>query len=218
VIRRIFTSIAPTIITGIAGFITFASFLIPALAGWRVPMIGIAVIVAGVAIVMGFVHLIYIHIHRVRRGGVNAIFSVVLIAAAIITLIVLFISIVPPGNPALSRFIFDNIIVSTQSALGALLAVFLALAALRMLRRKRSVSAVWFLLSAVVVLITQIQLPVWIGADGKPNALGQVFLSARQVLDALTTGGMRGLLIGVGLGTLATAFRVLFFIDRPQSE
>jgi len=29
---------------------------------------------------------------------------------------------------------------------------------------------------------------------------------------------MRGLLLGVALGTLATAFRVLFFIDRPQSE
>ncbi len=208
-IRRIFTSIAPTIITGIAGFITFVSFLIPAQAGWRVLMIGIAVIVAGVAIVMGFVHLIYIHVHRVRRGGVNAIFSVILIATAIITLIVLFIGYFAQ-NPALNRFVFDNILVPAQSALGALLAVFLALAALRMLQRKRSAGAVWFLLSAVIVLITQIPLPVLAGVT--------VLKTARDVLDAMTTGGMRGLLIGVGLGTLATAFRVLFFIDRPQSE
>jgi hypothetical protein len=40
----------------------------------------------------------------------------------------------------------------------------------------------------------------------------------RQFFDAFTTGGLRGLLLGVAIGIVATAFRVLLFIDRPQSE
>ncbi len=68
--RRIFTSIAPTVVTGIAGLITlvsFFNFLLPGLDTLRLPLINIAVIVAGVAVVMGFVHLLYTHSHRLRR-------------------------------------------------------------------------------------------------------------------------------------------------------
>jgi len=74
------------------------------------------------------------------------------------------------------------------------------------------------LLSALIVLITQIQMPFVLNADGSANVLGQIFNSARNLINAMTTGGMRGLLLGIALGTIATAFRVLFFIDRPQSE
>ncbi len=221
--RRIFTSTTPTIITGIAGVITLislaASILIGAapvtsprvvgLVNLRVVLVDVAVIVAAVAIVMGFVHLMYVHVRRIGRGK-GVFYSIVLIMAALATLAVLIIERIS-GDQRFTRLIFDNVIVSTQSALGALLAVFLALAAFRMLWRRRSMGGVWFLLSAFVVLITQVPLPVF---GDTPNALSL----ARSVLDAITTGGMRGLVLGVAIGTLATAFRVLFFIDRPQSE
>lgn len=211
--RRIFTSIAPTIVTGIAGLITlvsFFNFLVPGLAGLRVPLINIAVIVAGVAVVMGFVHLLYTHSHRLRRRQ-YAFYSSVLIAAAIITFVVLIIDRATSPDRAVTRFIFNNLIGPLQAALGALLAVFLALAAVRMVRNRRGWGAVWFLLAALVVLITQIPLPVF---DGVLEPLTVI----RNAFDAATTGGLRGLLLGVALGTIATAFRVLFFIDRPQSE
>lgn len=80
-----------------------------------------------------------------------------------------------------------------------------------MVQRRRSVGAVFFLVSALVVLITQVPLP-------GDNGIASFLAGVRILFDAITTGGMRGLLIGVALGTLATAFRVLFFIDRPQSE
>lgn len=209
-VRRIFTSIAPTIITGIAGFITLISFL-PGMGTLRVPMVGIAAIVAAVAIVMGLFHLLYVHMQRIRRGGMNAAYSIVLIAAALVTLAVLIIGRISGDQRFASLIIFDGVIVSTQSALGALVAVFLALAAFRMVQRRRSVGAVFFLVSALVVLITQVPLP-------GDNGIASFLAGVRILFDAITTGGMRGLLIGVALGTLATAFRVLFFIDRPQSE
>jgi ABC-type sugar transport system permease subunit len=122
-----------------------------------------------------------------------------------------------PTHPV-SGFIFDHIITPMQTSLGALLAIFLAVAAFRMLRRRRTAGAAWFLLSALVVLMTQVPLPFTFNADGTANGVGQVFNLMRNVVDTFTTGGMRGLLLGVALGTIATAFRVLFFIDRPQSE
>ena len=70
--RRIFTSIAPTIVTGIAGLITLVSFfgfLVPGPLArtCAIPLVNIAVIVAGMAVVMGFVHLLYTHSLRLRR-------------------------------------------------------------------------------------------------------------------------------------------------------
>jgi hypothetical protein len=211
-VRRVFTSIAPTIVTGIAGLITLVSFfgfLVPGVANLRVPLVNIAVIVAGMAVVMGFVHLLYTHSLRLRRRQ-SAAYSLVLIVIAIVTFVILLLDRASPDR-TMTRFIFDDLIVPLQSALGALLAVFLALAAVRMLRHRRGWGAIWFLLAALVVLITQIPL----------TALGGVadFLAGvRNLVDAATTGGLRGLLLGVALGTIATAFRVLFFIDRTQSE
>lgn len=211
--RRIFTSIAPTVITGIAGLITLASFfnfLLPGLDALRLPLINIAVIVAGVAVVMGFVHLLYTHSHRLRRRQ-SAFYSLVLICAALVTLVVLIIDRLTSPDRTVTRFIFNNLIGPLQSSLGALLAVFLSMAAVRMMRTRRGLGAVWFLLAALVVLITQVPLTA-LGGLLEPLAV------IRSVFDAAATGGLRGLLLGVALGTIATAFRVLFFIDRPQSE
>jgi hypothetical protein len=219
-VRRIFTSIAPTIVTGIAGLMTlvsFFSFLLPGLAGLRIPLINIAVIVAGVAVVMGFVHLLYVHSRRLRRRQ-YAFYSSILIIAAVVTLVILGIDRITAPDRTATRFIFDNLIGPLQASLGALLAVFLALAAVRMLRNRRGLGAIWFLLAALVVLITQVPLQGWFNSDGTPTAVGQLVTGTRQIVDAMTTGGLRGLLLGVALGTIATAFRVLFFIDRPQSE
>jgi hypothetical protein len=214
-VRRILTSVVPTFVTGVAGLVVLASLIlsgVPNLA-WlgalRVAFVDVAVIVAGVAVVMGFLHLLYVHTQRVRQGK-GAFYSIFLILSALAALVVLIVD-RASSEQAATRFIFDAVIVPMQTTFGALLAVFLAMAAFRMLQRRRSVGAVWFLLAALIVLITQIPLPVFGG-------LASVLQSVRDVFDAATTGGMRGLLLGVALGTLATAFRVLFFIDRPQSE
>lgn len=213
--RRIFTSVAPTVITGIAGTIMLVSLLLGGLPGfawligWRTALVDVAVIVAGVAIVMGFAHLLYVHLQRIRQRQ-SVFYSIVLMASAVVTLILLLLD-RATADRAISRFVLEDIILPMQSAYGALLAVFLVVAALRLTRRKRAAGGLWFLLAALIVLLTQVPLPFG-------GLVGQVAELARQIIDALTTAGMRGLLLGVALGTLATAFRVLFFIDRPQSE
>lgn len=208
--RRIFTSVAPTVITGIVGLITLLSYLLPGISSWRLPLIDIAVVVAGVALLIGFVHLMGIHWRRFRRR--RSLYSLLLILTALIAFVALIAERVlypASSDRPISGFVFNSLIVPMQSALGALLAVFLAVAAFRMAQRRRTWGMVWFLVSALVVLLTQVP---W--GDGTPGIL----TSIRDLFDAATTGGMRGLLLGVAIGTLAVAFRVLFAIDRPQSE
>ena len=140
----------------------------------------------------------YYKVNKSETDGLR--FATVLETAVAVTLL--------PGDTAnmAKAVVFNDVIVPMQSALGALLAVFLALAAFRMLRRRRTFGSFCFLLSALVVLITQVPIDI------------PALTTVRQFVDAFTTGGLRGLLLGVAIGIVATAFRVLLFIDRPQSE
>ncbi len=201
--RRAFTSTVPAIITGIAGLIVLLSFIFTELAALRVVLINIAVMVAGMALLLGFVRLLNLHLRRVRQRKSG--YSLVALITAIVVLVVLvadrFL------NLGATAWVFNAVIAPAQSSLGALLAIFLGAAAVRMAQRRRTWGTLWFLLSAMVVLLTQI-----------PVSSGSILLPIRQFFDALAMGGLRGLLLGVALGTLAVALRVLLAIDRPQSE
>ncbi len=205
--RRIFTSVVPTVITVVAGFLVLISYAIPipALVSWRAVLADVALIVAGVALLMGFVHLLAVHWQRFRQR--KNIYSLILILVAVVVVGVLVLDRTTAAN-RFTSVILEGIIIPAQSSLGALLAIFLAMAAFRLARR-RSWGSVWFLIAALVVLITQIP---------PTGQAGPLLSRVREVFDAIATGGMRGLLLGVALGTLAVAFRVLLAIDRPQSE
>jgi hypothetical protein len=201
--RRAFTSTVPAIITCLAGFTVLLSFIFTDLVALRVALIDIAVMVAGMALLLGFVRLLNLHLRGVRQRKSG--YSLVALITALVVLVVLvadrFL------NLGATAWVFNAVIVPAQSSLGALLAIFLGAAAVRMAQRRRTWGTLWFLLSAIVVLLTQI-----------PVSSGSILLPIRQFFDALAMGGVRGLLLGVALGTLAVALRVLLTIDRPQSE
>jgi len=207
-VRRIFTSVAPTVITGIAGFLVLLSFVLPqveVLVGLRAILINIAIIVASIALLLGFARLLNLHWLRFRQRRSRV--SLIALFTAVVVFVVLVID--RFSNFGAAAFVFNVLIVPIQGSLGALLTIFLAAAAVRMARRRRTWGTVWFLVSAVIVLITQIP-----PTEGAANILQPI----RDLFNALAMGGLRGLLLGVALGTLAVAFRVLFAIDRPQSE
>jgi hypothetical protein len=204
-VRRILTSTVPAVITGIAGLLVLLSYIFPTdlLVQLRVVLVDIAVIVAGMALLLGFARLLNFHLRRVRQRK-SAYSAVALITAIVVSVVLVADRFLQLGATA---WVFNAVIAPLQSSLGALLAIFLGVAAVRMAQRRRTWGALWFLLSAIVVLLTQI--PV------SPDSL---LLPVRQVFDALSLGGLRGLLLGVALGTLAVALRVLLAIDRPQGE
>ena len=102
----------------------------------------------------------------------------------------------------------NSVIVPVEASLMALLAVTLVYASVRLLRRRTSAMSLVFLGTAVVMLIASASLPL-----GDVGIFSDFLRPWMQ--HVLAMGGARGLLIGIGLGTLTTGLRVLMGADRP---
>ena len=92
-----------------------------------------------------------------------------------------------------------------EVSLMALLTVTLLYSTVRLLRWRIDLKTILFLVTALLVLISTgpltAQIPLMDGLGG--------------FIQILFTGGARGILIGVALGTLTTGLRILFGADRP---
>ena len=177
-----------------------------------------AVNLAAFALVLGFVNLIGVHARRIRSGE-SALFSIVLIGSALFTLglwsahiVTVMIERGAPLTTAMqdTGFLvsaFDWVIAPLQSGLGILLAFVLAAAGFRALQMRRSVGMVLFVAAAIVVALTQPVVPLL-------GALQPI----RAIVDSITTGSLRGLALGVALGSLAFGLRIIVGADKPQGD
>jgi hypothetical protein len=110
------------------------------------------------------------------------------------------------ANHPLMHLAVEAVIVPVEASLMAILAVTLVYASIRLLRRRADMMNVLFLISAVLFLVAVLPTPIG------PVPGNGVLATA---LSLFSTGGARGLLIGIALGTLLTGLRVLFGVDRP---
>ncbi len=95
----------------------------------------------------------------------------------------------------------------SEAATAALLPFILTYAAYRMLRQGRREGTFIFLISASVVLVSQLPL----------SSVGIGLEDFREVwLSWLAVPGLRAVLIGVALGITMMAWRLVLGIDRPQ--
>jgi hypothetical protein len=104
----------------------------------------------------------------------------------------------------ISERIFESVQVSLESALAALVVFFLVYAAFRLMRREVTIWRVLFSVTVIVVLLG------WIPLD-ETEALADV---RDWLVEVPASAGARGLLIGVGLGTVMVGLRVLIGQDR----
>ncbi len=174
---------------------------IPILALIREAWLDWAMILAAFAVLAGVFNLLLVHSDKVRRKQKGRAFSAILIIFLVTTF--LFGSELGPESPGIVT-VFRAILVPVETSLMALLAVTLTYASIRLLRRRLSLSSVVFLLSALVALLATAPLPFLGSLPG-----------VSDLLRPLATGGARGILLGVALGTLTTGLRVLFGADRP---
>ncbi len=161
------------------------------------------IILTAFALLLGLFNLLFVHVLRViRRDEPGTGYS----AAVLITaLVVLFVGFWFGFPSAPMTWIFDNLYLPLQSAFLALTVFFLATAAYRALRA-RTFETMLLLAAALIVFIGQIPLL-------------NVLAGAREwVLDVPTVAGVRGILLGVAIGTIATGLRLLIGVDRPYSE
>jgi hypothetical protein len=188
-----------------AGIIVLLGYFYPTqLESLRLILVDWAIIIAGMAVLVGIFNLIAVQMEKIRMGQKGGIYGVLLVISLIITFGLGLIF--GPENQYM-YMIVDAIIVPVEASLMAILAVTLIYASIRLLRRRVDVNSVLFLSVAVIFLIAIMPTPF-----SALDALQQFIL---QVTGMFSRGGARGLLIGIALGTLLTGLRVLFGIDRP---
>ncbi len=159
-------------------------------------------ILAAFALLLGILNLLGVHAQRIAARRTDPLHSLVLIVALLSTLV---IGVTMPASPAMA-WIFDYLYFPLQSTLAALLAFFIVIAAYRAFRL-RSSEALILLVSGVLMFF--LQLP-FSGAISPALPLVRDWLLAVPI-----AAGVRGLILGVALGTVATSLRILFAVDRP---
>lgn len=199
--------ILPTALAIASGILVLAGYFIAinVLGEIRLTLIGWAVILAAFAVFAGIVNLMAVHINKVRQREKGMAYSLILVAALILTFLLGLV--LGPEDPKVS-FIFNSFQLPVETSLMALLAVTLAAAGIRLLRRHLNLLSILFLATSLVVLLGTAPLP-FLGmipySDSLRSLIAQVFAA----------GGARGILLGVALGTLTTGLRILFGTDRP---
>lgn len=170
-------------------------------------LVGWAALVAAFALFLGFVNIFNVHLSRIRSQKPGSIYSILLLITLVSTLAFGFYSGGP--NSESSQFIFNFILQPLEATFFALLALFIATAAFRALRI-RNLETLFFVLFAVIVLLGQVPLGIYLWSE---------FPVVKDwILNVPTLAGVRGILLGVALGTIATGLRVLIGADRPYTE
>jgi hypothetical protein len=166
-------------------------------------------VIAAVSVLVGILNLIGVHMGRFVRSEHGWPYSIVALICmlAVIVLRILDRADIWPGDlkgEQISERVFESVQVSLESALAALLVFFLVYAAYRLLRREVTSWGVIFSATVIIVLLG------WIPLDNT-EALGDV---RDWLIKVPVSAGARGILIGVGLGTVTVGVRVLVGQDR----
>ena len=179
------------------------------LGGLQLLILNLAVILAAFAVLIGISNLLIVHSNKIRQKQKGAAYSAILIVSLLITFLLGLLAHFFPVANTLFSDAFQFVQLPIETSLMALLVVTLTYASIRLLRRRLNLLSIIFLITAFLILIGTAPWPF----------LGDVpFVSdvLRPVIAQIpAAAGARGILLGVGLGTLTTGLRILFGSDRP---
>ncbi|MHB0858503.1 MAG: hypothetical protein ACYC5M_13170 [Anaerolineae bacterium] len=199
--------VLPVATAVLCGLVILVDFFVP---DPRIDMLGGrlvegVMILAAFALLLGIFNLLAVHARRIGEARKGAGYSLILLLALLLTLI---LGVLAPAS-ALAGWVFSNVLYPLQATMGALLAFFLVSAAYRAFRL-RSAGAVVLLVTSLVVLFTQLPF----ARDLSP----ELPLVRNWILAVPVTAGMRGIILGVALGTVTTSLRVLLAVDHPYAS
>lgn len=192
------------------GLITLIALLFN-VSGISTVILGWVSFLAAVALILGVLNLLMVHLTRLFKernlySGVLVLGMMALFATAVLDGL--------SNNNQVDTF-FNWVQAPLEAALASMLAVFLLLAGVQLLKRQPTRWAFLFSLSAIVVLLSQALL----ASNFLPATLRQpVSQVADFVQNIVVTAGIRGLLIGVALGTLLLSLRLLMGVERPYNK
>jgi hypothetical protein len=186
------------------GLIILASYIfkLPWLEGITGKLLEGGMILAVFALLLGLVNLLAFHARRIHEKKMEPFVSIVLMVALVVTLAV---GIAFPSSAEIS-WIYNYILYPLQATMGALL-VFYAVSAAYRTFRLHNASAVVLLIASLSFLFLLIQFS---------SGLSSIIPALRTWLLFVPLGaGMRGILLGIALGVITSALRILFYQDHP---
>lgn len=197
------------ILTAIVGLILLAGYFIqnPVLDSIRGWLLGWIITLAGVAGILGIINLLSVHASRVRaerRDWGNSLILIIAFIAVFIAGILL-----KPDHPFFTTMV-NSVVVPVETSLLALLSVTLAVALIRAVRPGISILSIIFIVSALIFL--------WAGTGFVPFQEVKFIQQVLSLLNTLPLGGARGILIGVGLGSLTVGIRTLLKAEQKAES
>ena len=160
------------------------------------------ILLSAFALLLGLANLARVHFARIAHREKEIGYSVLMLAvASVVSGMGLIFGLADGPLP----WLFDHVYLPLQSSLFALTAFFLATAAYRALRA-RSIETLLMLMAAVIVFL------------GQTPWLGGWAIAKEWLLRVPSEAGLRGILLGVALGAVATGVRLLLGVDRPYSD
>lgn len=155
------------------------------------------------AMLLGVMSLSMMHNAKIKRRAPKWQFSYFFFAGFIITTLAGFIGGTQKGG--LYMWMFENMAMPMSATMFSLLAFYMASAAYKAFRA-RSVEATVLLLAAIVVMLAQVPLGVKISRH-LPTI-------SQWILDVPNLASKRGIMLGVGLGSVATTLKIMLGIER----
>jgi hypothetical protein len=196
--RLNFKAPVATIVALLFGWIILLSYIFPlvGLQSLRNDILSWVVIAAAAALLIGVINLLTVHIGKIRNREGSVFYSLTLVAAVILSFTFTLLQ-GPEGE--IPQWLFTYIQIPVESSLMAVMAVTLTYASARLLTRRTNIFSAFFWIALLLALLS----------------INPVFGIQITLTRVLASAGARGILLGVGLGTIATGLRILIGSDRP---
>lgn len=199
-----FRRVVPFLIVLIVGFLSFAFYFVPRMKDvWNI-LTDWSLILNSCALFVGFISMIRSYWKKaMTKDDPNRWYSWVTLASVAAMTFVGLSGGITEGT--LFNKLFTHMMIPLESTMFSLLAFFMASAAFRSFRLK-NVSAGLLLLAAMIVMLAQVPLgqQIW-------SAIPDI---SAWIMDYPNVAAQRAILIGIAIGTVATAIKIILGLDR----
>jgi len=201
----------PIVVAFVLGVFMAVQFFIPhpRVTGIYNTLLDIKQVVLGCTFMLGVLSLIQFHSRRIRRRHSGAGYSAVALAglAAMVAT-----ALVWGTEQGPYRWMFNHVQAPMQATMFSLLAFFVASAAYRAFR-VRNLDASVLLAVGVLVMLGRVTVGSVVSWEWGGETVSLTTVS-EWFLHSVNVAAKRGILIGVGLGMIATALRIIVGLER----
>ena len=199
----------PLIVGVLSGLVVLAAmFFAPQGGSILGTVLNWVIIVAGVALLVAIASLVLTHLRFIAKGKKGFLLSLVLVISFLVTLV--FGLLRGVDNPVFLKWV-GAVIRPIETALLGLVALVMMSAAMKIFRERGwSALTVSFGVSAIIFLI--------LGLGFLQNLNFPALNEVITFVEGLPMIGARGLLIGIGIGLLMMAFRVLLGMEGSGND